>query len=107
MCHLVLLCRKILMTDILKVNEDVILKFPKHVKFKYNEPRKEWVILAPEKLVKPDKIAVQILKLVNGERSVKNIVRELSKDFNAPESIILEDVKTMLQQLADKGFLVK
>ena len=45
-------CRRILMTDILKINDETILKFPKHVKFKYNEPRKEWVILAPEKLVK-------------------------------------------------------
>ena len=50
---------------------------------------------------------VEILKLVNGERSVKNIVQELSKIFNAPENVILEDVKTMLQQLADKGFLVE
>ncbi len=95
------------MTDILKINEDIILRFPKHVKFKFNEPRKEWVILAPEKLVKPDNIAVEILKLVNGERTVINIVKELSKIFNAPENVILEDVKTMLQQLADKGFLVE
>lgn len=95
------------MTDILKINEDIILRFPKHVKFKFNEPRKEWVILAPEKLVKPDNIAVEILKLVNGERTVINIVKELSKIFNAPENVILEDVKSMLQQLADKGFLVE
>ena len=95
------------MTDILKINESIIPKFPKHVRFRYNKPREEWVILAPEKLVKPDKIAVEILKLVNGERSVKNIVQELSKIFKAPENVILEDVKTMLQQLADKGFLVE
>ncbi len=95
------------MTDILKINDETIPKFPKHVKFKYNEPRKEWVILAPEKLVKPDKIAVEILKLVNGERSVKNIVQELSKIFKAPENVILEDVKIMLQQLSEKGFLVE
>ena len=95
------------MTDILKIENDLVLKFPKHVKFKFNEPRKEWVILAPEKLVKPDNIAVEILKLVNGKRTVMNIVKELSKIFNAPENVILEDVKTMLQQLADKGFLVE
>ena len=51
------------MTDILKINENVIPKFPKHVKFKYNKARDEWVILAPERLVKLDDIAVEILKL--------------------------------------------
>ena len=95
------------MIDTLKITNDVLPKFPKHVKFRYNKPRDEWVILAPEKLVKPDNIAVEILKLVNGKRTVMNIVKELSKIFNAPENVILEDVKTMLQQLADKGFLVE
>ena len=43
-------------------------KFPKHVKFRYNKAREEWVILAPERLVKLDPIAVEILQLVDGER---------------------------------------
>ena len=32
-----------------------IPKFPKHVKFRYNKARDEWVILAPERLVKLDR----------------------------------------------------
>ena len=93
------------MTDILKINDETILKFPKHVRFKYNEPRKEWVILAPERLVKLDPIAVEILQLVDGERAVKIIASELSKKFKAPEETILNDVKEMLQDLSDKGFI--
>ena len=93
------------MTDILKIDEDVVPKFPKHVRFKFNEPRKEWVILAPERLVKLDDIAVEILKLVDGEKSVRVISKELSKKFNAPENAILTDVKEMLQNLSDKGFI--
>ena len=98
-------CQRILMTDILKINENVIPKFPKHVKFRFNKARKEWVILAPERLVKLDPIAVEILQLVDGEKTVKIIASELSKKFNAPEETILADVKEMLQDLSDKGFI--
>ena len=34
MFHQELLCQRILMTDILKIDEDVVPRFPKHVKFK-------------------------------------------------------------------------
>ena len=105
MFHQVPLCQKISMTDILKINENIIPKFPKHVKFRFNKARKEWVILAPERLVKLDPIAVEILQLVDGEKTVKIIASELSKKFNAPEDVILGDVKDMLQNLSDKGFI--
>ena len=105
MFHQVPLCQKISMTDILKINENIIPKFPKHVKFRFNKARKEWVILAPERLVKLDPIAVEILQLVDGEKTVKIIASELSKKFNAPEVTILKDVKEMLQDLSDKGFI--
>ena len=95
------------MTDILIINENVIPRFPKHVKFKYNEPRKEWVLLAPEKLVKPDDIAVEILKLVNGMRKVEDISKELAEKFVAPFEVIQKDVVVLLQSLADKGFVVE
>ena len=93
------------MADILKINESIIPRFPKHVKFRFNKARKEWVILAPERLVKLDPIAVEILQLVDGESSVKNISIELSKKFKAPQETIITDVIEMLQNLSDKGFI--
>ena len=93
------------MTDILTINKDVIPKFPKHVKLRYNKPRDEWVILAPERLVKLDNIAVEILKLIDGMRNVNEISKNLSEKFSAPEEVILKDVNNLLQTLADKGFI--
>jgi len=93
------------MADILKINESIIPRFPKHVRFRFNKARKEWVILAPERLVKLDPIAVEILQLVNGERSVENIATELSTKFKAPQETIITDVIEMLQNLSDKGFI--
>ena len=93
------------MTDILKIEDETVPRFPKHVKFRHNKARDEWVILAPERLVNLDQIAVEILKMVNGEKKVKEISAELSKKFNAPEETIISDVKEMLQDLSDKGFI--
>ena len=93
------------MTDILKIKDETVPKFPKHVKFRHNKARDEWVILAPERLVNLDQIAVEILKMVDGEKKVKEISAELSKKFNAPEETIISDVKEMLQDLSDKGFI--
>ena len=56
------------MTDILKIEDETVPSFPKHVKFRHNKARNEWVILAPERLVNLDQIAVEILKMVDGEK---------------------------------------
>ena len=93
------------MTDILKIEDETVPRFPKHVKFRHNKARDEWVILAPERLVNLDQIAVEILKMIDGEKKVKEISAELSKKFNAPEETIISDVKEMLQDLSDKGFI--
>ena len=91
--------------DRLKINESVKPKFPKHVRFRHNKARDEWVILAPERLVKLDPVAVEILKLVDGKVSVGAISTDLSKKFNAPKEVIMKDVIEMLQELSDKGFI--
>ncbi len=93
------------MTDILKINEDVKPKFPKHVKFRHNKARDEWVVLAPERLVKLDPIAVEVLKLIDGKVTVAEISKFLSKKFSAPKEVIMKDVIEMLQELSDKGFI--
>ena len=95
------------MTDILIIDENIIPKFPKHVKFKYNKPRDECVLLATERLVKLDDIAVEVLKLFDGMKKVKDISLELSKKFNAPLDVIQKDVINLLQTLSDKGFVTE
>ena len=105
MFHQMLLCLRILMIDTLKITDLIVPRFPKHVKFKYNKPRNEWVILAPERLVKLDDIAVEILKLVDGKQSVSKIAHILSEKFNAPIQTIQADTIEMLQSLSDKGFI--
>jgi pyrroloquinoline quinone biosynthesis protein D len=79
--------------------------FASGVRFRYDEVRKAWVVLAPERLFLPDEQAVEILKLVDGARSFGGIVDHLAERFNAPHAVIAADVSAMLRDLADKGVL--
>lgn len=72
-------------------------------KFRYDEVRKAWVLLGPERLFMPDDTAVEVLKLVDGVRTTDAIVEDLAARFNAPPEAIRADVDTMLADLAARG----
>jgi pyrroloquinoline quinone biosynthesis protein D len=80
---------------------------PRHTKLKFDETRQVWVILAPERVLAPDEIAVEVLKLCDGVSSVAKIVDQLAEKYAAPREAIAADVIVMLQDLADKGFLTE
>ncbi len=81
---------------------------PRHAKLKFDETRQVWVILAPERVLAPDEIAVEVLQLCDGVRSVAAMVDQLAAKYAAPSaSAIATDVIAMLQDLADKGFLTE
>jgi len=80
---------------------------PRHARLKFDEVRQVWVILAPERVLAPDEIAVEVLQLCDGQRSVSDIVDLLAAKYNAPRADIGTDVVAMLQDLADKGFLTQ
>jgi pyrroloquinoline quinone biosynthesis protein D len=80
---------------------------PRHTKLKFDETRQVWVILAPERVLAPDDIAVEVLKLCDGVSSVGQIVDQLAAKYAAPREAIATDVIAMLQDLADKGFLTE
>jgi pyrroloquinoline quinone biosynthesis protein D len=80
---------------------------PRHARLKFDETRQRWVILAPERVLAPDEIAVEILQLCDGVRSVEQMIDHLAAKYVADREAIGTDVITMLQDLADKGFLTE
>lgn len=76
---------------------------PPHIKLRHDAGRGRWLILAPERVFDPDDIAVEVLKLCDGQRSVGDIADVLAKEYNAPSEEISSDIIAMLQDLADKG----
>jgi pyrroloquinoline quinone biosynthesis protein D len=89
------------------VSETSRPKLPRHARLKFDETRQVWVVLAPERVLAPDEIAVEVLQLCDGVRSVAEMVDQLSAKYAAPREAIATDVIGMLQDLADKGFLTE
>jgi pyrroloquinoline quinone biosynthesis protein D len=77
--------------------------FPRGIRLWHDKANGRWVILAPERVFKLDDVAVAVLKLCDGIRTVDQIALELSISYGAPRERILADITPMLQELADKG----
>ena len=80
---------------------------PRHARLKFDETRRVWVILAPERVLAPDEIAVEVLQLCDGVRSVADMIDQLATKYAALREAMATDVVAMLQDLADKGFLTE
>lgn len=78
---------------------------PTFMKLRHDAGRDRWVLLAPERILSPDPIAVEILQLTDGKRTVEEIAEMLAQQYSAPKEIIEKDVIELLQDLADKGFI--
>ena len=95
------------MTKLLNLKENDIPKLPRHAKLRFDEARKKWIINAPERVFELDEIAAEVMQLVNGEASIIDIVDILVKKFKgASKEVVKKDVLSMLQPLAEKGFIV-
>jgi pyrroloquinoline quinone biosynthesis protein D len=80
-------------------------RFPRGTRFRFDATRKAWVVLAPERLMMPDDIATEVLKLVDGQRTIAAMADHLADQFGAPRNEILSDILPMLQELADDTVL--
>ena len=89
----------------LSIEGNVVVHFAAHVRFRFDERRKAWIVLAPERLLLPDDQAVAILRLIDGKRDVDAIIDELAGQFDAAREVIAGDVLRMLQDLLDKKVL--
>ncbi len=77
--------------------------FNRGFRLRHDAVRDAWVVLAPERLFLLDGPAVEVLKLVDGARSVPEIVDALAEKFNAPRETIAADTEAMLHDLVMKG----
>src|ERR1700751_756040 len=75
-------------TDAPRLDGNAVLRFAPHARFRFDEVRQAWVVLAPERLLLPDEQAVEILRLIDGERAVDAIINELATRVAAPRACI-------------------
>lgn len=91
----------------LVVTGDMAVALPRHVQLRFNKPRDMWLLLAPERVLTPDDIAVVVLRKCDGAKTLHAIAEELAETYTAPVAQIETDVIAMMQDLADKGFLTR
>ncbi len=95
------------MSERFVVLSESVPKLPRHAKLRFDKARDKWIILAPERVFELDDIAYEVISRCNGDRSVGHVVDELCEKFEqVSREVILGDVTSMLQDLADKGFVV-
>jgi coenzyme PQQ biosynthesis protein PqqD len=75
---------------------------PRGVRLKHDETRGEWLLLAPERVVKTDAIAVAILQRCDGIATFEAIVDDLAATFSADRARVESDVRALLEELAAK-----
>ena len=87
------------------VADTAVPRLPRGVRLHRDEARGGWVLLAPERILQPDAVAVEILNRVDGRASVAQIVDSLAVAFTAARERIDADVRGFLVNLAEKGFV--
>jgi pyrroloquinoline quinone biosynthesis protein D len=85
--------------------EAAIPRFRRGVKFRFDEARQAWILLAPEKMFTPEGTAIEVLRRVDGERTIAAIVDDLAAVFQAPRDLIAADVAEMLADLNARGVI--
>ena len=78
---------------------------PRYVRLHHDAGRGRWVLLAPERIIEPNEIALDVLKLCDGARDLTAIAEELASAYDAPRAEILTDITELLQDLADRGYI--
>ena len=87
------------------LGEDSVPRLPRHVKFRFDKTRDQWILLAPERVLMPDEIAVEILKRCTGDAPLSRIIDDLATTFEAPRDEIAADVTEMLAGLMTQGLV--
>jgi pyrroloquinoline quinone biosynthesis protein D len=82
--------------------EDIIPRFARGVRLREDPVRGGWSLLAPERVLTPNPIAVEVLKLCDGNRSLSDIVDDLSGRFSVDRARIEADVEALFAELRAK-----
>ena len=88
-----------------EIGEGSVPRLRRGVRLRFDPTRGTSVLLAPERVLVPDEIGVEILRRCDGKATVGAIVDDLSRSFEAERTLIARDVAALLQDLVAKGMI--
>lgn len=93
------------MNDAADIAGSAVPRFPRGVRLRHDKVRGQWILLAPERILKPDGVALEILKRCDGKATLDEITDDLASAFAADREEIARDVREFLGGLATKRML--
>lgn len=88
------------------MNQTDIYKLAPHYRFQWEEAQQCYVLLFPEGMIKLNGGAGEVIKRVDGKKTVADIVGELQQAFpDVPD--IQSDIVAMLELAIEKAWLAK
>lgn len=93
------------MSESRTISDDARPRLPRGVRLVDSPAQGGMVLLAPERVFKPDAIAIEILKRCDGAATIAAIADDLAAAYKAPRDRVIADIKALLGGLADKQLL--
>ncbi|MBO0144786.1 pyrroloquinoline quinone biosynthesis peptide chaperone PqqD [Agrobacterium sp. Ap1] len=87
------------------VTAQTVAKLARGVRLREDPVRGQTVLLAPERALALDEIAVMIVNALDGERNLGAISEEFSVKFEAPKQQILVDVIAFIEEFSKRRML--
>jgi len=88
------------------IAEGDTLRFARGYRLQHDRVRTQWVVQAPERAFVADPVAGEILRRVDGARTLGAIIDDLAAAYAAPRETIAADVLAMVADLAARGVLI-
>ncbi|MBP0437110.1 pyrroloquinoline quinone biosynthesis peptide chaperone PqqD [Tianweitania sediminis] len=82
-----------------------IAKLARGVRLREDPVRGQTVLLAPERALALDDIAVAVVKALDGERTLDAIAEEFARQFDAPKDQILGDIISFVEEFSNRRML--
>jgi pyrroloquinoline quinone biosynthesis protein D len=82
-----------------------VVKLARGVRLREDTVRGHTVLLAPERAMALDEIAVKIVAALDGKRSLDRIATDFAAQFEAPVAQIASDVQSFARELAIRRML--
>jgi pyrroloquinoline quinone biosynthesis protein D len=92
-------------TSAARIDGATIARLARGVRLRDDAVRGQQVLLAPERAMALDEIAVRIVHALDGARSIDAITDAFAAEFGAPRDQIAGDVIAFVQELSDRRML--
>jgi len=82
-----------------------VARLARGVRLREDPVRGQTVLLAPERALALDEIAVAIVKALDGDRDLDTIAADFARQFDAPQDQVLADVIAFIREFSDRRLL--